>query len=79
MKNFGLLILFSICFLSCEKEKHTKNTSEIEKETILFEKLDSIRIDYIGNLKVHDLNLISKTVLLEEGGGSFSRDRTGGL
>lgn len=63
MKYFGLLILFSILLISCGEDKYNQKTSDIEKKTVSFEKLDSIRIEFLGNPTVHDLDPISRTII----------------
>ena len=67
MRYLGFLFLFTLWAFACGTEKNRIN-SEIEKKADFFEKLDSVRIDYLGNLTVHDLSPVSKTVLFEEGG-----------
>lgn len=68
MKYLGFLFLFTLWAFSCGTEKNHRINSEIEKKAVFFEKLDSVRIEYLGNLRVHDLNPASKTVLFEDEG-----------
>lgn len=68
MKYLGFLFLITLWAFACGTEKNHRVNSEIEKKAVFFEKLDSVRIEYLGNLRVHDLNPVSETVLFEEVG-----------
>ncbi len=64
---FYLSILLSL--YSCNKRSNsTPFETSRSNEKISFEILDSIRIDYLGNLKVHDLDPFSQIVVFEDGG-----------
>ncbi|MFC4872475.1 hypothetical protein [Negadavirga shengliensis] len=58
-----LLLLFS-----CGSGENVKEGSEAVSfaKAVSFEKLDSIKIDYLGNPTVHDLDPVSRTVLFME-------------
>lgn len=71
MRYSGFLFLFTLWAFACGTEKNHRINSEIEKEAVFFEKLDSVHIDYLGNLTVHDLSPVSKTVLFEDGGAYY--------
>ncbi|WP_162415988.1 hypothetical protein [Cyclobacterium roseum] len=67
---YRLLYLFWIILLVFSCDSGNKDTRDKETEgaatTVYFEKLDSIRIDYLGNPTVHDLDPINGTVLFME-------------
>lgn len=63
-----LLSYFPLFFISCDSKKSKFEDIEIETsdKTIVFENLDSIKINYLGNPTVHDLDPKSGTVLFME-------------
>ncbi|GAB3005640.1 hypothetical protein GCM10027284_24270 [Cyclobacterium sediminis] len=50
---------------SCGK-KEVQDSGETSLKSITFEKLDSIKIDYLGNPTVHDIDPVTETVLFME-------------
>lgn len=67
MKKYALIILLSATVFSC-REKSEKQEVASDNIQVSFVKLDSVQIDYVGNLIVHDLSPASRTVLFEERG-----------
>lgn len=65
MKNLRTFLLLVLCLSSCGT-KEVQESAETSLKSITFEKLDSIRIDYLGNPIVHDIDPISKRVLFME-------------
>lgn len=61
------ILMFLISCDSGDRDTNNKVTTESDIY-VSFEKLDSIKIDYLGNIKVHDLDPISENVIFEEGG-----------
>ena len=68
MKYLGSLFFLSLFFLSCGTKGDDKKNGGIANKSISLEKLDSVRIDYLGDLYVHDLDPVSQTVLFEDRG-----------
>lgn len=66
MKYSGSLLLLSFCLFACGKSNDKDKTSKISNNPVSFEKLDSIRIDHLGDPTIHDLDPVSKTVLFME-------------
>lgn len=67
MIKYALIILLSATVFSC-REKSEKQEVASDNIQVSFVKLDSVQIDYVGNLIVHDLSPASRTVLFEERG-----------
>lgn len=65
MKYFVIHFFLLLTLFSCNKE--AKENKEVI-HSVSFEMLDSVRIDYLGNLTIHDLDPVSKIIILEEGG-----------
>jgi len=65
MKYLRLFLLLMLCLSSCGT-KEVQESAETSIKSVTFEKLDSIRIDYLGNPIVHDIDPISNTVLFME-------------
>ncbi|WP_339713011.1 hypothetical protein [Cyclobacterium amurskyense] len=65
MKYF---ILLSLILISCDLRKRNTELTAFHQsnEKITFVKLDSIKIDYLGNPTVHDIDPISKRILFME-------------
>ncbi|WP_235954883.1 hypothetical protein [Cyclobacterium salsum] len=61
--------LFVVLLFSCDsgkKDEGGNKKSEGSNTAVYFEKLDSIKIDYLGSPTVHDLDPINRTVLFME-------------
>lgn len=63
IKNLLLIFVFSILLFSCSKSQESRDYSSRHLNTILFEKLDSIQIEYLGNPTVHDIDPKNRKVL----------------
>lgn len=68
MRHFLCPFISLLLLFSCGSGENRVNDAEstISGEKISFEKLDSIKIDYLGNPTVHDLDPINRTVLFME-------------
>ncbi|WP_235941071.1 hypothetical protein [Cyclobacterium roseum] len=68
MHRIFIIFWMGLLLLSCDSgNKDTRNKeTEGAATTVYFEKLDSIRIDYLGNPSVHDLDPKSGTILFME-------------
>ncbi len=64
MNKVKCLFIIPFFIFSCHsKEKYERTT---EGKIVTFEKLDSIKIEYLGNPTVHDINPVTETVLFME-------------
>ncbi len=69
MHRIFIPFLFVVLLLSCDSgKKDNGGNKEIEgsNTAVYFEKLDSIKIDYLGNPSVHDIDPKSGTILFME-------------
>ena len=75
MKHFIPPLVLCLYLLSCASREEGKVNPETSQsgKTVSFEKLDSIKIDYLGNPTVHDIDPVSGTVLFMED-GAFSQE-----
>jgi hypothetical protein len=75
MKTRLLVFLNLLLFFSCNpKNKLVIDTDELKlSKVIALQKLDSIRIDYLGKSTIHDLDPESRTVLFMEHKESFEQ------
>ena len=63
MKNCLLSLFILLCFISCNSRS---NTTDSPRRAVTLEKLDSIKINYLGRPVVHDLDPVSETVIFME-------------
>ena len=64
MKYCLLSLSILLCFISCNPKENTANSTS--SRTVILEKLDSIKIDYLGRPVVHDLDPVSETIIFME-------------
>ena len=67
MRKYLLILTASAALFSCGKKSENPIAAPTNIK-VSFAKLDSVRIDYLGNLRVHDFSPVSETVLFEEVG-----------
>jgi len=65
MKYLAPLFLLMLFLYACGT-KEGQNSAEISNKWVTFEKLDSIRIDYLGNPTVHDIDPVSRKLIFME-------------
>lgn len=65
MKNLSPFLFLMLCMYSCGT-KEVQDSSETSLKSITFEKLDSIKIFYLGSPTVHDIDPVTETVLFME-------------
>lgn len=70
MRFFTIIVLWSLIFFSCNSGNLDSKLQETPKlnKTVSFEKLDSVKVNFIGNPFVHDIHPKSKTVLFLDSG-----------
>lgn len=74
MKNLFRLLLFQVLLISCSQSKQeTDLSNQIGNTLVRLEKIDSVRIGFLGNPIVQDIDSNSETVLFTEP-GNYSED-----
>jgi hypothetical protein len=74
MKNFLLLFILIEIYSCNPKSESLRINQDQENKKIVLEKMDSIKIDFLGNPNVHDIHPQSKTVLFVHNYLLFSED-----